>query len=292
MTLRLPGRADYGRCVELAYLAALACAVCYGVGSILEDVAAKRTSGVTGAMTQPIYMAGLWLDLVGWLLSLLALQRLPLFAVQAAVASSVAVTVLLAALVLHDAVNGCQIAALGILGAGLVLLAVSAAPDTPTAISGRTEAVLIGSVAVVALAGWAARSTDGDRAAGALGAVSGLAFGGTAICARALEADNGLRAVVTDPLTLALLAYGALGLVLFAAALGRGSVTVATASQFAAETVVPAVVGLTVLGDHARNGLAPAAVTGFVLTVGAAVGLTLVSPPEQERRESEAFTLL
>jgi hypothetical protein len=56
---------------------------------------------------------------------------------------------------------------------------------------------------------------------------------------------------------------------------------VATASQFSAETVVPAVVGLLVLGDRARNGLGAVAALGFVLTVGAAVALTVVSPPEQ-----------
>jgi hypothetical protein len=80
---------------------------------------------------------------------------------------------------------------------------------------------------------------------------------------------------------LGLAAYGGLGLVLFASALDKGSVTVATASQFSAETVVPALVGLVLLGDHAREGLAGAAAAGFLLTVGGAVGLTLVAPRKQ-----------
>jgi drug/metabolite transporter (DMT)-like permease len=275
-------RHRYGGPMELAYLAALACALCYGVGSILEDVAAKRATDVAGAMKQPIYVAGLGLDLVGWLLSLLALQRLPLFAVQAAVASSVAVTVVLAALVLHDAIGRRQIAALAAMGVGLVLLALSAAPDRPASISDPTTAALIGGVALVALLGLAAKAGRGPRIAGVLGALSGLGFGGTAVCARALEADGTLTDVLTDPLTIALLAYGALGLVLFTMALERGSVTVATASQFAAETVVPAVIGLLVLGDSARHGLAWAAAGGFVLTVGGSVALTVVSPPEPQ----------
>jgi hypothetical protein len=140
---------------------------------------------------------------------------------------------------------------------------------------------LLAGVPLVALLGWVARSRGGDHAAGVLGTLSGLGFGGTAICARAVETDGSLTAILTDPLTIALLAYGALGLVLYAAALGKGSVTVATASQFSAETVVPAVVGLLVLGDRARNGLGAVAALGFVLTVGAAVALTVVSPPEQ-----------
>jgi drug/metabolite transporter (DMT)-like permease len=267
--------------MELAYLAALACALCYGTGSILEDIAAKRATDVAGAMTQPIYIAGLGLDLLGWVLSLLALQRLPLFAVQAAVASSVAVTVILASRVLHNRISRRQVGALVVLGVGLVMLAVSAAPDTPTPVATATTVVLLAGVPLVALLGWVARSRGGDHAAGLLGALSGLGFGGTAICARAVETDGGLTAILTDPLTIALLAYGALGLVLYAAALEKGSVTVATASQFSAETVVPAVVGLLVLGDRARNGLGAVAALGFVLTVGAAVALTVVSPPEQ-----------
>jgi len=274
--------------MELAYLAALACAVCYGVGSILEDVAAKRAADVAGAMKQPVYLAGLGLDLAGWLLSLFALQRLPLFAVQAAVASSVAVTVVLAAVVLHDAITRRQVIALVVMGAGLVLLAVSAAPDEPAAISDATTAALIGGVAIVGVLGWVAKSWPGDKAAGVLGALSGLGFGGTAVCARALEADGTLWGVLTDPLTIALLAYCALGLVLFTVALERGSVTVATASQYSSETVVPAIIGLLVLGDSARHGLVWAAVAGFVLTVGASVGLTLVSPPDPQPGQAEA----
>jgi drug/metabolite transporter (DMT)-like permease len=267
--------------VELAYLAALGCALCYGVGSILEDVGAKRATGVAGAMSQPVYLAGLALDAVGWMLSLLALQRLPLFAVQAAVASSVAVTVLLAAWVLHNEIVSRQVIALVVLGAGLVLLAVSAAPDSPAPIAGWVELLIVAGVGAVALGGWAARSLKGERAAGTLGAISGLAFGGTAICARALEADHGLVELLRDPLLIGLAAYGALGLVFFASSLEKGSVTVATASQFSAETVVPALVGLVLLGDHARHGLAGAAAAGFLLTVGGAVGLTLVSPRER-----------
>ncbi len=218
--------------MELAYFAALGCALCYGVGSILEDVGAKRATGVASTMSQPVYLLGLGLDAIGWMLSLLALQRLPLFAVQAAVASSVAVTVLLAAWVLHNEISGRQVVALVVLGLGLVLLAVSAAPDSPAPIAVWVEVLLLAGVGAVAVAGWAARALRGERAAGTLGAISGLAFGGTAICARALEADHGFAELLRDPLLIGLAAYGGLGLVLFASALDKGSVTVATASQF------------------------------------------------------------
>jgi hypothetical protein len=48
---------------------------------------------------------------------------------------------------------------------------------------------------------------------------------------------------------------------------------------FTAETVIPSIIGLTILGDSARSGYAGIAAVSFVVTIVAAVGLTLVSPP-------------
>ena len=170
-------------------MAALGCAICYGVGSILEDISAKPAAarvglgmkGVRAAMAQLPYLAGLGLDAVGWILSLLALQRLALFAVQAAVASSVAVTVILAAFVLHERISRRQLGALITLGVGLILLAASAAPDSAASISTATEVVLLVGVLVVGAAGLATMRLRGSNGAGTLGALSGLAFGGTMI---------------------------------------------------------------------------------------------------------------
>src|SRR3954469_23577154 len=83
-----------------ALVAALGCAVCYGTGSVLEQVGARRERTATSIdprlllrlAGQAPYVAGLALDGVGWALSLLALRTLPLFLVQSAVAASIAVT--------------------------------------------------------------------------------------------------------------------------------------------------------------------------------------------------------
>ncbi len=138
----------------------------------------------------------------------------------------------------------------------------------------------IGVVAIAAGGMLVARASTGDRAGALLGGLSGLAFGGTALCARALESHVHLSALPRDPLTWALLAFGALGISLYAAALQRGSVTIATACQYALETLVPSLIGLLVLGDHARAGLAGVAVIGFVLTLGAAIALTFDTDPD------------
>ncbi len=274
----------------LAYLAAFGCAVSYGVGSVLQDMGAKSqkatdsldAKGLMKVATQLPYMIGLGLDGFGFVLSLVALQFLPLFAVQAISAGSIGVTVLLAAVVLKSLPSRNQVGCLVLLGVGLLLLALTAAPDDPRKVSGAFTVGMWISVGVVGAMGvLAPRIARGDRGAALLGAISGLGYGGTAICARAIEADGSLWKALTEPLTYALILFGALGVVLFTSALQRGSVTVATACQYAAEVIVPSIIGLIWLGDRARNGQSVLAAAGFVLTLVAAVVLALVSPAEQ-----------
>jgi len=273
--------------MAFAYVAAVLCAATYGMASVLQSICAKRieTSGAISARslaqiaTQIPYITGVGLDGVAWLLSLLALAQLPLFVVQAMVAGAIGFTVLFAAIFQRVQPTSRQLAVLLVLAGGLAGLALSGAPEearkTPPAYSWGMWA---GVIAIACVGAFVARELRGDRAAAALGCLAGLAYGGTALCARALVADVSLSDL-RDPLLWGLLAYGALGLVFFTAALQRGSVTVATAWLFTAETVIPSLIGLTVLGDSARNGYAVIAAVSFVITIVAAVGLTLVSPP-------------
>lgn len=300
--------------MELAYLAAFGCALCYGIGSLLQDLAAKRVAAEAASQpstdgsgfppgddagatvvdarsmvrvtTRLPYLFGIGLDGLGWGLSLLALMRIPLFAVEAIAAGSIGVVVVGARVTDGVRPNRRQWLMLTGLTAGLVSLAVTAQPANATRVSTAFDVAMWVGVGVTGLVAWRVMlRLTGDAAAGVLGALSGVAFGGTAICARALEADHGVMTVLTDPLAWAVLAYGPLGLVLFAGALQRGTVTVALSSQFATQTVVPALVGLLVLGDRSRPGQAPLAVAGFVVTTLAAVGLAWVTPA---RTASEA----
>ncbi len=285
--------------MALAYLAAFGCALCYGVGSILQDIAAKRIEADTKldarllvrVTTQLPYIAGLGLDLAGWVLSLLALLRLPLFAVQSIVASSIGVVVVLSSVVTKRPPTSRQLVILAVLGVGLVALAATAAPDRPAPAPAWFTVALWVAVVVIAAAGVvAARTAAGDRAAALLGGLSGLAFGGAALCARAIEAHGRASEVPGDPRSWALLVFGAFGIALYAAALQRGSVTIATACQYALETLVPSLLGLLVLGDRARNGWAGVAAVGFVLTLGAAIALTLDTPAETPRLDQPSVT--
>lgn len=273
--------------MSLGLIGALTCAVCYGIGSILQAVGAARTT--TGATLDPRlmirllrqgpYLLGVGFDAVGFLASVLALRTLPLFLVESTVASSIGVTAILAARFLHVRLAPTEWAALGAVALGLVLLAASAQPDPGKTVSTRGGWLLLSGVLLaVAVAGVAERLGP-SRAGAVLAADAGLAFGGVGVAARTLQVPDplwnqvGLGHLVSQPTFWALVAYGALGMFFFSAALQRGSVTTATAITFAFETTVPALIGLTLLGDRARPGFAFVAVAGFVITLGGCLAL-------------------
>ena len=72
---------------------------------------------------------------------------------------------------------------------------------------------------------------------------------------------------------------GILGLLLYAMALQRGSVTVVTSTVVVAETLIPAIVGITLLGDRPAPGHTLIAALGFAMTVAGAVALARYGDP-------------
>lgn len=267
--------------VALAVLGAVVAALCYGAASVLQSVSARRTAGGAGLDPGLLvrllgdwpYVAGLGLDLLGFLASLLALHRLPLFFVQAAITSSVGVTVLLAVLFLHIRVRRAEVASLVVMSLGLVLLAIAARPETAHPLSRAGQWAVLAGVAVVALLGVGAAWMPQPRGAIWLAIVAGLGFTGVGVAARALVVPHHLVRLLGEPLAWAVVGYGVLATLLFATALQRGALTTTVAVTFVVETVVPAAVGLTVLGDRARPGLSGVAAAGFVLAVTGAVTL-------------------
>ena len=117
----------------LSWLGAIVACLGYGVSSVLQSVAAKRSAEVVGLtgivliIKQVPYLLGLAADTLAFAGNVLALQRLPLFLVQSIVAASVGVTAVIASL------RGARLSwkdwmSLAILGLGLVLLCVTAVP--------------------------------------------------------------------------------------------------------------------------------------------------------------------
>jgi drug/metabolite transporter (DMT)-like permease len=263
--------------VVASFAAALAAAVAFGIASLLQESGARRApdSRAVGLrllgslLAQPAFLAGTGLDAAGFVLTFLALRHLPLFAVEAAVSSAVAVTA--AGSVLRGArLTRMDRRAVAAVVVGLGVIAAAARPEGPPALSGLARLALLAGAPALAAAGAAAgRRLRGSVAAPALGALAGLAFALFSVASRLLPAGG----VGRDPLTVVVVAYAGLGVLLYGAALQRGAVTAVAACTAAVETLVPAAAGL-VLGDGARPGLGAVAALGFAVT--ALATLTLV----------------
>jgi drug/metabolite transporter (DMT)-like permease len=263
--------------------AAFGCAVCNGVAAILQKVSADREQKVTGLdaglmvkLFQDVpYLAGIILDILGWMLTFIAVRHLPLFLVESIIAANIAVTALIERVVLHKPLPGTSYITIGFMFVGLILVAVSAAPDTARMLT-RTEAIsLFVLLATVALAGlFTARNASG-RAAAVLAALGGIAFGLTSVASRVLTPAHPLWHNIYSPYIIMLILAGILGIFLFSVALQRAHATILIASMTASQTVVPALIGILLLGDSARSGRWSLVIIGTLLTTGSAVLLAL-----------------
>jgi drug/metabolite transporter (DMT)-like permease len=280
--------------VLLALVCALVANVTYGLGTILQAVGARRAPTAQGLdlalfarlARQRFYVGGLALDAVGFLASVVALQTLPLFVVQTAIAGSVGVTALAAVVVFGYRLRRSDMVAIAGLIAGLVMLGASAEGNDATQLSHVGGWLLLAGVLVVIGAGVGAGRMPDPRGGIGLAASSGLGFTGTAVAARALHVPTPAWHVAFEPTAIALLLYGACGLLMFASALQRASVTAASAVTFSVETIVPSIVGFAALGDRTRPHFAIVAGVGFCITVAGSLVLARYSEPVPDGQET------
>mgnify|MGYP000944861600 CR=1 FL=1 len=267
--------------LTLAVLASLGS----GAGSAVEAIGVRRArqratgqAEVGALLREPVYFVGLTVDLLGFAFTVLALQVLPLYLVQAIVASSVAVTaVILAAM--GRPLDRVGWIALGGSLCGLVLLGLSSQPHEVPPLAPGWYWLLLG--LALPIAGLAAVAT---RLKGIVSVVllafgAGLCFSLVAVAARSLDVPEPLWRAVIDPALWTIVVNGVLGTALFAMALQRGRVTVVAAVSYTTSTVVPSVIGLVFLGDQVRSGFALVATAGFLVAVSGAVALARFTEP-------------
>lgn len=271
-----------------AFIAALVAAVAYGAATVLQSVGVRSFAA---APTRPwshrlwagrLYAVGLALDAAGFLASLVALRTLPLFVVGSAIASSVGVTALLSAIVLHVRLSFPERLALTAIGVGLVLLAGSASQGAAVQPDAAGLLLLLATVPFLAMIVLGQSRPRGSRlGVGLLSTAAGLGFSGVGIAARIVEVPRPWWHAAGSVLVIMIVLHGALALVAYTLALARGRVTTVAAVNFAVETVVPAVVGLVWLGDAVRPGpgWAVLAGLGFALAVGGSMALASYAEP-------------
>jgi len=285
-------------------VAAVIAALCYGVASVMQAVAVREASNrpqdgagaAPGVTAQPgvdpgllprmlhqwRFVASVVIDTLGFLAQLIALQRLPLFAVQAMVAANLAVIAVLGTLVIGIALSWREWLAVTGVVAGVGLLGSSAGAEGATQAGAVFKIALIVATAVLAVCGLAAARLRDPARTLLLGVIAGFGYGVLGVAARVLT-GFGPVALLRDPAAYAVVAAGIISFVFYASALEGGSVTVATAAVVLAETLPPAVVGVLFLGDKTRPGLEPAAVIGFVLAVASAVMLARFGEAENQQ---------
>jgi drug/metabolite transporter (DMT)-like permease len=261
---------------------ALGAAVCFGTASVLQAMAARAAepgsgSGVDAALLlralrQWRYVAGLGLDLLGFLLQVVALRSIPIYAVGAALAASLAVTAVVASRLLDVRLSGVEWGAVGVVVAGLAMLGLASGTEGDKAGSDALRYAMLGTALGVLLIGAVAGRLPGRGRALALGLGSGFGFGVVEVSVRLID-DVSPGALLSNPATYALLLGGGAAFLLLTSALQKGSVTTATAGMVVGETVGPALVGVIWLGDRTREGLAWLAALGFVVAVAGALAL-------------------
>ncbi|MFF2331003.1 MULTISPECIES: hypothetical protein [unclassified Streptomyces] len=264
-------------------ICALGAAVCFGTASVLQAVASRAAAqpgsdaGVDPALLlralrQWRYLAGLALDGCGFVLQIIALRSLPIYAVGAALAASLAVTAVVAARLLTVRLSAVEWTAVGVVCAGLGMLALASGGEGhgtgPAALAWWMLGISLGIPLMGAAAG---RLPERSRAL-VLGLGAGCGFGVVEVTVRLIN-DVSWAALLTNPAVYALLLGGASAFLLLTSALQRGSVTTATAGMVLGETIGPALVGVCWLGDRTREGLTWPAVAGFVVAVAGALAL-------------------
>jgi drug/metabolite transporter (DMT)-like permease len=284
-------------------LAALVSAFCYGIASVLQAISVRAASRrapaeadeggrvdpglVVRMLRQGPFLASIGIDLLGFIAQLIALRRLPLFAVQAIIAANLAVTAVCAAWLMKARLSGREWLAVAGVVVGVGLLGSSAGAQGAATVGWAFQLGLIIAVAGVAVVGVAAARLPNPARTPVLGAIAGLGYGILAVSARILPGFAPAQ-LVRNPATYTLAAAGIVSFMLYAAALDGGSVTTATAAVILAETVPPALIGVLFLGDTTRRGLAGVAAIGFALAVFCAVALARFGEAGEEEQHAHA----
>ncbi|MGW3205941.1 DMT family transporter [Streptomyces sp. NPDC001135] len=257
---------------------ALGAAVCFGTATVLQAVA-TREAGTGGggeaalllrALRQWRYLAGLALDGLGFVFQIAALRSLPIYAVSAALASSLAVTAVVAARLLRVRLSGTEWSAVAVVCAGLAMLGLASGPEGEEGGSDALRYTMLAVAAGMLLLALAGGRLSGPGRSLVLGLGAGLGFGVVEVSVRLIDSVAPTD-LLTNPASYALLVGGGAAFILLTSALQRGSVTTATAGLVIGETIGPAAVGVVWLGDRTREGLAWLAVLGFAVAVAGAL---------------------
>ncbi|MFI0433295.1 MAG: hypothetical protein ACH36H_09140, partial [Candidatus Nanopelagicales bacterium] len=220
------------------------------------------------------YLVGLGLDAGGFALTVVALQTLPLFVVEAFTAGALAVTAVAAAVWLKLPLSRGEWAGVAAVTLGLVAVGLSAGEDQKSKLEAWEHWLPLAASLVLILLTFLAARMKGRWSVTALGALAGFGFGMVGVGTRALDQPLTFTGVLTDPSAYGIVVAGVVSILALATALQRGSVTQTTAAMVVAETIIPSAIGLIWLGDRIRPGFEVVALVGMLVAIAGSVALS------------------
>lgn len=278
--------------------AALLACFGYGVASVLQAYGARNSPAVESALVTSdgrptlrstanavlttAFIAGMVLDVIGFAGNIVSARLIPLFLSQTIVSANLVVTAVLGIAVLGVRLRRRDWVAIATVIVSLCVLGLSSGQaGTDTSGSGLHWALLWLAMLIAALGVGLIRLL-GARAAIAAGMVAGVLYGVMAIAVRVVDGVDPLQlpVLLKDPALWAIAIAGAGGFYLFTVALQLGSVNGAVAALVVGETVMPGIVGVTLLGDTARAGLGWLVALGFCTAVAGAVAVAIFGAAE------------
>jgi drug/metabolite transporter (DMT)-like permease len=267
--------------VALGLLCALAAALAFGVGALLQAVSARREQTTAGVdfrllfrlLRHPMYVGAVVLYLGGFVLHLVALRTAPLFLAQAVISASVAVTAVLAARTVGAPFGRVEQVAVVAVCSGLFVLAVAAESHGTVSTTTGERALLLVAAGLVVVLGQVVGRIHTEWAAVGLSLLSGCGYAVVALAGRVVP-DLSVGTLLTDPATYALVVAGVTAFLLYSTALQRAGVLATTSALIVTQTAVPAVVGVVWLGDSVEAGWGVAAVAAFGVAIAGVVALS------------------
>ena len=271
--------------VFLAFLTACA----FALGNVLQQkgdvevsAGAEDARFLVKILRHPVWLAGLAMQVAGWVFQAFALKNGALTVVQSITALSLVVALPLGAKITNQQVSVRVIIGAVVMVAGIVLFLVVGSPKGGTSHPDATAwwSAILATVVVAGLLAVLGRRSAGATRALLLGSAGGVLFALQAAVTKVFmtELGHGVAALLGDWTTYALIASAILGFVLQQSALRTDVLAPAMASSNAVTLFASVIFGLTVFGEslsHGNGRLVPAiiglafALVGIVLLAGA-----------------------
>ncbi len=273
-----------------AYILALLAAFSFALGTVLQQRGTLQTSAKEGdsrflaeIIRKPVWLLGGSLQVCGWILQALALDKGSFVVVQSLCALS-----LVFALPLGVRFTGQQVGRRSILGAcatliGIILFVAVGQPQGSSSLPEASVWLISGFViaALMLLTAWLANGRRGALSATLFAAAAGLGFAFQAAVTKLFmtQIGYGLAAILSSWTTYALILSALAGFALQQSALKTGFLAPAMAAGNASTLIMSVILGLTLFGEslaHGQGQLLPA-ILGLILAI---VGVVILSSPE------------